>query len=249
MAVAGAPASGSWAAELSGRDVIARMQLVRALGGDDATKVVRLTTVTPSGGTVERVFTSYHRWCDDASRNLIRFREPAEVAGSGVLTWARPDGSADMWLYMPELGRIRQMNAASRGESFMGTDLTYEDLSGSHLDVRTHRLFGEEEMDGHATYKVESVPLASEVYARVLTWVDREAFLPVRIKYWDRDGRHLKTARFDDVRVVKGIPTIFRVEMVNVQNGHRTELALLDADYRGGVACDRLTQRYLVHGR
>jgi hypothetical protein len=249
LAGAAALAPPARAAELSGRDVIARMQLARALGGDDARKVVRLTTVTSSGAVIERVFTIYQRWCDDASRHLIRFRAPADVADAALLTWARPDGSADMWLYAPELGRVRQLNAAARGESFMGTDLTFEDLSGYHLDVRTHRLFGEEELDGHATYKVESVPLETQVYARVLSWIDRATFLPVRVKFWDPAGRHLKTARFDDVRVVQDVPTIFRVEMTNVQSGHRTELALLDASYGDGVACERLTRRYLTNGR
>jgi hypothetical protein len=246
LSTAGAAFPAASAAELSGRDVIGRMQLARALGGDDAMKVVRLTTITPSGQSDDRTIVTYYKQCDDVSRNLLRFRDPPDVAGSAVLTWARADGSADMWLYLPEIGRVRQLNAAARGETFMGTDLTYEDLSGYHLDVRTHRLVGEEEMEGRATYKVESTPFASDVYARILTWVDRETLLPVRIKYWDRHGSHQKTARFSDVRVVEGIPTIFRVEVANVQSGHRSELVVLDVAYGAGIACDRLTRRHLA---
>ena len=108
------------------------------------------------------------------TRDLLRdcLRSLREQTGltfeTCVVDNASPDGSADMWMYLPELGRVRQLNAAARGESVMGTDLTFEDLSGSHLDVRTHRLLGEEELDGHATYKVESVPLEPSVYARVV---------------------------------------------------------------------------------
>jgi hypothetical protein len=222
------------------------MREARALGGDDAMKMVHLTLIDRDGTELERTLVVYQKLCDGGLRNLVSFRAPADIAGSALLTWGRADGSADMWLYLPELGRVRQLNPAARGESFMGTDLTYEDLSGYHLEVRTHRLLGEEEMDGRPTYKVESVPNGEAPYSRVLTWVDRDTFLPVRIKYFDPAGAHLKTGRFGDVRVVKDIPTIFSFEMQNVQTGHRTRLALLDADYHGGLACEHFTRRYLA---
>ncbi len=237
------------AAELTGREVIARMRQARALGGDDAMKMLRVTLVDRDGDAIDRTLVAYQRQCDGVLRNLVVFLGPEDVAGSALLSWARADGSADMWLYLPELGRVRQLNAAARSESFLGTDLTYEDLSGSHLDVRTHRLLGEEEMDGRPTYKVESVPNGDSPYRRVLTWIDREAFLPVRIKYFDHAGAHLKTGTFRDVRMVKGIPTIFSFEMHNVQTGHRTRVSLLEADYHGGLACERFTRRYLTRMR
>ena len=234
------------AAMLSGRDVIARMQQARALGGDDAVKVLRVTLIGADGDAIDRTLVTYRKQCGAASRNLVLFRQPADVAGAALLTWAYADGTADMWLYLPEVGRVRQMNPYARGASFMGTDLTFEDMSGSHLDVRAHRLLGEEEMDGRSTYKVESTPIGESPYGRVLTWVDRDTFLPVRIKYYDRAGAHLKTGRFGDVRLVKGIPTLFSFEMHDVQTGHRTRLALLEADYQRGLACERLTRRYLT---
>ena len=246
--LAAAPDPTLAAGELTGRDVIARMQQARALGGDDAMKVLRVTLIDRDGGERSQTVATYQKLCGDASRNLILFRDPPDVAGAALLTWARRDGSADMWLYLPEVGRIRQMNPAARGESFMGSDLTYEDVSGYPLDVRMHRLLGDEEIDGRLAYKVESIPTAEGPYGRVLTWVDRQTFLPVRIKYYEPAGTHLKTGRFGDVRRVKDVPTLFSLEMHNVQTGHRTRVVLLDADYQHGLACERLTRRYLTRG-
>jgi hypothetical protein len=239
--LAAAPAR---AADLSGRDIIARMQAVRAQG-DDQVSVYRIALITRGGARVTRTVALYRKQCGDGARHLLVFLDPADMAGAGFLTWSYPDRMPDMWLYLPELGRVRQMNAAAQGESFMGTDLTYEDLGPGPVDARVHRLLGVQEVDRQRTYRVESVPLGPSAYGKVLTWVSRETFLPVRVHYYDRAGRLLKIGRFRDVKLVKGVPTPFTIDMENVQTGHRTEIALLEADYDRGLECERLTKRHL----
>jgi hypothetical protein len=155
----------------------------------------------------------------------------------------------DAWVWLPELGRPRQLNAATRGESFLGSDLTYEDLGAIALDEREHRLVGERTMDGEPAWEVESAPRVPDVYSRVVTWVHRMTALPVRVEYRDRKDALLKVGRFGDVRVVQGTPTAFALTMENVQTGHRTELTLLEVDYAQPIDCERLTLRWLGRAR
>jgi hypothetical protein len=155
----------------------------------------------------------------------------------------------DMWLYLPELGRPRQVNAATRGESFLGSDFTYEDLGAPAQDERTHALLDEPIVEGEPTYQIESRPRAIDLYQRILTWVRQTSFLPLRVEYFDPNGVLVKIGRYYDVTVVKGIPTLSALEMANVQTGHRTAVTLLEADYDSAVDCALFSERGLSRAR
>lgn len=235
-------------ADLSGADIIERMQL-RRFQGDDAVSVLDVE-LTDSGGTrTTRSVATYRKRCGKELRNLTVVRGPADVAGAGVLSWIHPDRRPDMWLYLPELGRIRQLNAFAQGEDFMGSDHTYEDLTGQAFHDRTHELLGEEEVDDEPTYRVESRRTSDvDAYARILTWVSRRTFIPVRIEYYDRENRLLKVGAFAGVHEVKGIPTPASITMANVQTGHRTEITVQEVDFDRALECDLFTRRRLTRG-
>ena len=235
------------AAEPSGREIVVRMQQARLAGSEDATSVVRLEIRSSSGDETTRTVAMYRRQCGDESRNLVVFRDPPDLSGAVLLTASRPDRRPDMWMYLPELGRVRQLNAFAQSERFMGSDLTYEDLGAITIDGREHRLLTEAELDGEPVYKVKSAPRAGEASGGTLTWVSRTTFLPVRIDSFDRVGVLVKTAHFGDVRTVRGIPTPFSIELENAESGQRTRLTLLEADYFRDLDCDLFRKEHLAH--
>ena len=235
-----------YGADLSGRDVIMRMFMARAQGSDDAISVFRLDLASRDGGQVTRTVATYRKQCGEQWKNLVVFRAPADVAGAALLTSSHPDRADDMWVYLPELGRVRQVNASTRGETFMGTDFSYEDLGAITVDARQHRLAAEGTIEGEEVYKVQSTPTGTDAYGKVLTWVSRRTFLPVEIDYYDQVGALLKSGHFRDVREVKGIPTPFAIEIENVETGHRTLLTLLEADYHRGLDCELFNTRHLT---
>jgi hypothetical protein len=216
--------------------------------GDSAASKFRVELRAKDGGTVTRTVETYRKNCDGSSRQLVVMREPADVAGAAFLSWMHPDRYPDMWLYLPEIGKPRQLNPATRGESFMGSDFTYEDLGAPARDERTHEIVDQPFVYGEPAYQVESVPRVPDPYSRIVTWVSRRTFLPLRVEYFDRDGELLKVGRFGDVRTVNGIPTAFALEMENVRTGHRTAVTLLEADYARPFDCALLTERGLSRG-
>jgi hypothetical protein len=230
---------------LTGAEVMTRALHARTLG-DNAMSRLRVEVRAKDSATVMRTVDTYRKDCDGSSRQMVVIREPADVAGSAFLSWIHPDRYPDMWLYLPELGRPRQLNPATRGESFMGSDFTYEDLGAPAHDERTHEIVDRPFVFGEPTYEVESIPSAHDVYSRIVTWVSRRTFLPVRVQYYDRDdGDLLKVGRFTDVRVIKGIPTAFALDMENVRTGHRTTVTLLEADFDRPFDCAFFTERGL----
>src|SRR5262245_12415924 len=86
----------------------------------------------------------------DERQMIVFFESPAEVKGTGFLAYTYKQRPAEQWLYLPELKRIRQITPRSRTESFVGTDLSYQDLdiiqelsSWSEADARSSRRGGE----------------------------------------------------------------------------------------------------------
>ena len=52
------------------------------------------------------------------------------MRGTGFLTYDYADVSVDddQWLYLPALRKVRRISASDRGDFFLGTDFTYEDI-------------------------------------------------------------------------------------------------------------------------
>lgn len=242
---AGRPAA---AAAISADEVMLRSLEARNLG-DQIYRAYRVELIARDGGAVTRTVSMYRKHCDGASKQLVVFREPSDIAGTAFLSWIHPHRMPDMWLYLPELGRPRQVNAATRGESFLGSDFTYEDLGAPTWDARTHLLVDAPLVDGEPTYRIESRPRAVEHYARILTWVRQTSFLPTRVEYFDARDALEKVGRYPGVRIVDGIPTLSALEMANVRTGHRTTVTLLDAEYDRPVDCAIFSQRRLTRAR
>lgn len=236
------------AGAVSAEEVMTRSVEARNLG-DEAYRAYRVELITRDGSTVTRTVSTYRKNCDGTAKQLVVFREPSDIAGAAFLSWIHPNRMPDMWLYLPELGRPRQVNAATRGESFLGSDFTYEDLGGPTWDERTHAIVAEPVVDGEPTYQIESRPRAATPYSRILTWVRQTSFLPIRVEYFDPDQALQKVGRYFGVRVVKGIPTLSALEMANVRTGHRTAVTLLDAEYDRPVDCALFSERWLSRAR
>ncbi|HEY2389382.1 MAG TPA: outer membrane lipoprotein-sorting protein [Candidatus Binatia bacterium] len=249
LVLALAAAASARAGTPSGEEVIGRMRTARLAGSEDASSLMRVEIASSDGARSTRTLAMYRRQCGDEFRNLVVFRDPPDLSGAAVLTVSRPEGRPDMWMYLPELGRVRQLNAFAQRETFMGSDLTYEDLGAIAIEGRANRVVGEAELDGEPVYKVESRSRPGEAWSRVRSWVSRTSYLPVRIEYFDAAGALARVARFSDVRTVRGIPTPFTIEMQNADTGHRTTLTLLEADYDRKLDCALFRQDHLAHAR
>ncbi len=235
-------------AELSGRDIMVKVKAARE-PGKDQTSEIAMELVSKRGDVTRREMIVYHKKYGDDGKTLLFFTSPADIEGTGLLVWSHTGSDDEEWLYLPDLGRVRRIGASSKGESFMGTDFSYEDMTDIDVDERTHERVGEEAVDGRQCYVVSSVPKEPGNYGKVVSWIDKENFLPVRVDFYDPELALLKQARFGDVRSVGGYPTAMRIEMKNVQTGHATRLEFESVRYDSGLDDDLFTERRLKRGR
>jgi hypothetical protein len=227
--------------------------------GEYVTRKLRMEMTDRNGVTRVRETYGYRRYFGAEKRTVLFYSSPTNVKGTGFLTYDYPDAQRDddQWLYLPALRKVRRISASDRGDYFLGTDFTYEDIKKeSKVALEDYRFetIGTEEVDGHQTYVVEGTPIDDEVarelgYDRVRWRIDPEIWMSRLAQFWDLNGNALKTVETKDIRPVEGIWTAHRIEARNHKTGHATVFVFSDVDYTRDVPERLFTTATLRRGR
>lgn len=201
---------------------------------------------------------AFRKYYDAEKRTAIFYLEPKNIRDTAFLTYdyagqARED---DQWLYLPAMRKVRRISASDRGDYFLGTDLTYEDIkleSRVSIEDYTRKTLGEDEVDGHHCLILESTAKTEQIarelgYSRLEQCVDDEIWMVRRAQMWDERGNRLKTVWFKDLRQVQGIWTQHVIEVINHKTRHQTRFTFSNVDYERGVDDDVFTQTALRRG-
>ncbi len=226
--------------------------------GKQVSRTLKMELINRKGKKRERVTRGFRKYFGEEKRTIIFYVSPKNVKDTGFLTFDYPDSKRDddQWLYLPALRKVRRISASDRGDYFLGTDFTYEDIkkeSKVSIDDYTRKTIGEETIDGHRTYIIESIPVNKKIakelgYGRVMQWVDAEIWMVRKSEFWDVRGKTLKTIQSKEIRLVQGIWTSHRIEAVNHKTKHKTIFIFSDVDYRSEVKDDIFTERALRRG-
>src|SRR4030066_611754 len=171
----------------AGTDIMEKEQQAFYSPGKDMKAEIRMELITAAGEKRIRVLTML-RWNDPKSKGqkyFLYFREPADVRGMTFMVWKYPLKESDRWIYVPSIDLVRRIAARDARSSFVGSDFTYEDVSGRNIAADTHTLIREEKLGDIDCYVVESVPKEPIDYVKRISWVDKIAFLPLKEEYYD----------------------------------------------------------------
>jgi hypothetical protein len=181
--------------------------------------------------------------------NLIRFLDPEDIAGTGLLSIDKADGSTDQWLYLPALDRVRRISSERRGGRFVGSDLYFEDLQERKPTKDRHRLLGKQTESGILCEVLESVPVdANEsVYRKRISWVDPATAIVLRTDFFEKDPnapskRWLLRAKKRN----QGYWTITDSRMADLESGHETRMVIDAAQYDQKLPAKLFTSQALA---
>ena len=217
-----------------------------------------ITMTDRRGNTREEHTRAFRRYFGETKKTVIFYTHPGTVAGTAFLTWDYADEGKDddQWLYLPALRKVRRISASDRGDYFLGTDFTYEEIKKeSKIAAEDYEftLIGEEDVDGHHAWKVEATPVDPEVskalgYGRVLLRVDSTLWIPRLTEYWDVNGNFLKTVQAGAIENIDGIWAITDIEATNRKTGHSTRIQFENTDYEASVPPRLFQQNALKRG-
>lgn len=232
------------------------MQLYRkATAIQDLSGTITYTNISKTGRSQTRSLKQHISCNDNAEQTynlLLEFTSPQDVAGTATLTLQHSKRQDDQWLFLPALRMSKRISASKRSDRFMGTEMTYEDLStylSEPLDNYEYKLLGEETIDGRTAHQIEALPRQGTLtqYSKRQLWIDKETNLMLRTDFYDKKGNLLKMYKAYDIKPVgdSGFFRAYRVEVENVQTGNKTKVDYSDFAINQGVDGQMFSKTYL----
>jgi Outer membrane lipoprotein-sorting protein len=175
-------------------------------------------------------------------RVLIRFTYPNDIKGTAFLVWEHPDGEDERFLYLPALARVRRIAGAESQDSFVGSDFTYEDISGRELDDYTYTMVEQDATwtapDGQrvAAYRIESRAKDAQArFPRIVSTIRKDNFVIVHADIHNRRDERQKIYDVRRLDLVQSIWTLSEMVMTNIAEQTRTELLVKSVRYNTGL--------------
>jgi len=212
----------------------------------------RMVISAKDGSTTERLEDQYTSTEKNITKTMVVFQKPASVAGTRFLTIENPGKAADQWIYLPSLGKVRRIAASEGSASFMGTDLSYDDLSSADRDpdLDSYLLLREEALDGKNCWVIEAKPKSADYqYSRMLGWIDKETYIAMKMELYDKKGKLAKVMEMGDVKDIQGRLTPTLTKMSTVQAGTSTTIYMDIMKYDDPIPASVFTERFLLTGR
>lgn len=219
-----------------GATVLARVDAV-ADQGQDTTITMDVTVHDGRGGEASRVL---RVWQKGSQKRLVKFLEPARLAGVGLLV---PEVDS-LYLYLPAYGRTRRVVGSGRGDAFMGTDFSMDDLARiTFADEYTATLLSEDA--DHWQLRLDPIKPADHAHDHVLMWVRRGDDLFDRVDFV-KGGEVTRRVQLDDVHADGSRPVAHRIVVEDLRSGRSTVAVVREIQFDTGLEDDLFTTRYLM---
>ena len=183
---------------------------------------------------------------DDSKKQIIWFLAPADDKGVSFLKIEHDGEDDEMRLWLPAFNKIRRISSKQKADSFMGSDMSYEDMTSRELDEYTYTLKGSETVDEIEYYLLESKPnseLDSE-YSKHIAWVSKSGYLVIKEESFDRNSKLLKYKTMKYTKE-KGYDTPIEIYVENVQKNHSTKLTFDNLELDSNVKDDLFQEKNL----
>lgn len=180
-----------------------------------------------------------------ADKMILFTTYPPDAKGTAFMRAgyiASENKDAEQWIYLPNLGKIRRVSIRDPGDSFLNSDLSYEDVSDRALDDDEHRFIEEKTVEDETYYVVESLPIKKSIYKKRVRWFtktpDWENCVNTRTIYYDGRGDLLKVQELKWQQV--GRAWVWdKVMVTNKQTSHVSMFKVSDVVINTGLE-DRL---------
>ncbi len=226
--------------------------------GDHSTQIMEMILIDKRGGQRVRQLRSYGRDVGEDEQSILFFLSPADVEDTGFLTYDYddPERDDDQWLYLPALNRTKRLASSDKSGAFMGSDFSYADMTDRPLDAYEYRLLGEDEVDGHPVWQVESVPITEREkretgYEKSVAFVRKDNDVVVRAVYWVKKGKRLKYFEVESLERIDGIWVATEMTMTTKKGKktqHKTVLRAKDVRFGQDLDPELFTLRQLEKG-
>ena len=189
---------------------------------------------------------------DDSEKQIIWFLKPAKDKGIAFLKIEHKDKDDFMTMWLPGFNRFRRIASSKKSDSFMGSDLSFEDLTNRDIKDYSYNILNNKECNyndkNYNCYELESIPIdIDSEYSRHITWIieiEEEVFITIKEHSFNKENNLLKIKsiqfnRLDSYYIMN------RLDVKNVQKNHSTLLTVNNITINNDVADSKFVERTL----
>ncbi len=203
------------AASLTGDQILKKTDDVLFLKTSKSDVTMKVYSASGSYRTIKMV--SYSRGYD-LSYNLYTY--PRDLNGMKYLS--RFD---NIWVYYPLTNSVRKMpeHLKNRPISGVGGDFSANDLSSTSWSKKYR---AELKSETNELYIIEATGIVKGTYKKVVLYIDKKTFIPVKDEFYNDEGRKFKTLYYREIKHFSGKPVPTFLEMVSHDRGAKTTVQL-----------------------
>jgi len=187
-------------------------------------------------------------WTKGLENTLVRILSPRKEKGTATLKRGN-----EMWNYLPKIGKTIRIPPSMMMSSWMGSDLTNDDLvKETSWESDYHISFLEDPPAGEVGLKYVPKEDAAVTWSQVLAFLDAESHLPLRLDYYDEKGVKVRTMEYSEIKELGGRSLPIRFEIIPLskdKKGRRTIMIYKELEFDPKLKSGLFTLSNLRRGR
>ena len=183
---------------------------------------------------------------DGNKKQIIWFLNPKDDRGVSFLKIEHEDKNDEMRMWLPAFKKVRRISSKKKGDAFMGSDLSYEDLSSRNLNEHDYYRLEDTLIDGKGYYVLEVIPKkeVESSYSKHISWIQKETLSVLKEKSFDNKGI-LKKEKDFEYQKIESYYIVSRVFVKDVQSNHSTEITFSDILIDSGIESNLFHEKNL----
>lgn len=153
---------------------------------------------------------------------LTYFTAPSDLKRTTFLVHKKMEADDFRRLYIPASDKVLAIAGSRKQDPFMGSDFSYEDVSGRHFSKDEHKLLKEEKYNGVNSFVIESIPKKKDKFLKITSWISKKDFIPLKVEYYNQDRKVYRIYTSDIVKTIQGFKTIMKRTMKSPLDGTYT---------------------------
>ncbi len=209
--------------------------------GNSSYAEMTITTIRPKWQREMKIKT----WTKGDDYSITMVMSPSKDKGTVFLK-----RKSEIWNYVPAIERTVKMPPSMMSQSWMGTDMTNDDLvkESSLKNDYNKTILGSETIEGRDCYKIQLVPKdnVNSIWGKVIMWVSKKDYLQLKTKFYDEDNVLVNTIQGKNVKMMGGkvIPTVMEIIPAN-KKGQKTRMTYTALEFNPEVKDEMFTIQYM----
>ena len=204
------------------------------------------TKMVLNGGVHKNTTYDFDTYTKGTNRRSVRFFEPAEMRGMGVVT----KGRDEVYARLPDSQKIRRVGTHAKRQSFYGSDWSMDDMSMIYMadDYDVVKILDLNDNGGsHVKLELKLKANADLPYPKLIIKLDKKLMFMDYIEYYSEAGKLIKTQERDTPKDFGNGHLIYtHVKVTDANTKHTTE-NFVDAEKTNqNIPDETFTKRWLL---